>query len=137
MKHAIETKENEDGIQYIGNPTQGCPHCGFVDLKIYPEGSPNPTLLYYHPGAQCCETRIKDQLRWRYKDKADAQDTVNRLRDQADAIQSRAAYLTGKEKKDAELEIQKLQNQQTRAMGELRITLREIDEQIEELKALL
>jgi len=137
MKNAIETKTNEDGIQYLGNPTQGCPHCGFVDLKIYPEGSANPTLLYYHPGAQCCEPRINDQIRWRIADRSKINGELQRLKDQVDDMQRNAAYMTGKRKQEMELEIQKMHNQITRVEFETRAQLREIDEQLAELKALL
>jgi len=137
VKHAIETKVNEDGIPYIGNPEQGCPHCGFVDVKIYPEGAAEPTMLYYHPGAQCCEKQIRDQLRWRKNDKANAVNAVHRILDQSNDVQRRLDYLTGREKKDAEVEYHKLVETHTKAMRDVKPIVDDLDREIAELEAML
>jgi len=137
VKHAIETKVNEDGIPYIGNPEQGCQHCGFVDVKIYPEGAAEPRMLYYHPGAQCCEAKIKDQIRWRKNDVTNALESVHRILDQSNDVQRRLDYLTGKEKKDAEVEYHKLVATHTKAMRDVTPVVNDLKREIADLEAML
>jgi len=137
MEPAIQTKTTEDGIPYIGNPEQGCPHCGFVDVKIYPEGASEPTMLYYHPGAQCCDTRIKDQIRWRQGELDNAGEVVDRHNRAISDLQQRMVYLVGKEKKDAEVELAKMEAMQTRLLHDMRRKMDELEVEIREMRAML
>ena len=137
MKHAIETKVTEDGIPYVGNPELGCPHCGFVDVKVYPEGSTEPTMLYYHPGAQCCEARIKDQIRYRQNELDNASAVVDRHNRAMSDLQQRMVYLVGKEKKDAEVELAKMEAMQTRLLHDMRQKMDDLEGEIREMQAML
>lgn len=137
MQHAIDTKTTEDGIPYVGNPEQGCPHCGFVDVKVYPEGATEPKMLYYHPGAQCCQARIKDQIRWRQADVDKAGAEIDRHNRNMSDLQQRITYLVGKEKKDAEVELAKMEAMQTKLLHGMRQRMEDAQAEITELKGML
>ena len=63
MRNAVTTlgTPDETGVHHLNQHTAGCPHCGFVDVKFEPTGK----VALWHPGAECCEARIQDQIRWR------------------------------------------------------------------------
>ena len=63
MSKLIDTLGTPDqhGVRHINRDTKGCPHCGHVDVKFDATG----TIALWHPGAECCEDRIQDQIRWR------------------------------------------------------------------------
>lgn len=62
MKHLFDDfpRDDEGRIVY-GDTSLGCRHCGRVDAKLSEAGN----LIYYHPGAECCERALLDQVRYR------------------------------------------------------------------------
>ncbi len=63
MPKIIDTLGTPDkhGVYHINQNTPGCPHCNHIDVKFDPTGK----IALWHPGAECCQKRIQDQIRWR------------------------------------------------------------------------
>lgn len=88
----------------LGNPHQGCRHCGTVMTKH----AKNGRAIIYHPGTTCCADAIKDQIRYREGDlarlKADGEQLLARI----DDLEAKANRAVGKEQTE-------LLNEATRA----------------------
>ena len=62
LGEVLGANRDEQGRIVLGDPKLGCPHCGTINVKHSP--GPPETILY-HPGIECCEQRLADEIGWR------------------------------------------------------------------------
>lgn len=80
---------DEDGRLILGNPEQGCRHCGNICAKVSldPFGNDTGKAVLYHPGVECCDRAIDDQIRHRQGD-------IRQLQQQANAEEEHIKQLS-------------------------------------------
>ena len=100
---SITSTYHED-TQFLGNPRQGCRHCGTVIKRT----AANGRAIIYHPGTTCCTLAIKDQIRYREGDLARLKSDGEQLLARIDDLEAKANRAVGKEQTE-------LLNEATRA----------------------
>jgi hypothetical protein len=96
MDH-ITTLEPRDGVLHIGNPTQGCRHCGSSSTKT----SENGRVQWHHPSTECCPLAVTDQIAWREQELETLRREERDWRARQADLESRAAGV-GKDAHDAD-----------------------------------
>ena len=100
---SITSTYHED-TQILGNPRQGCRHCGTVIKRT----AANGRAIIYHPGTTCCVDAIKDQIQYREGDYARLRANGEQLLAIIDDLEAKANRAVGKEQTE-------LLNEATRA----------------------
>lgn len=104
-KHPFQDLPTDDtGARILGNPKQGCRHCGQVEVHY----STNGHVAWYHPGTLCCKPAVQQQLTWRQNDVERLTTSLHNRKRQLQQLIEETKQLTGKEKQDATKEINKL-----------------------------
>jgi hypothetical protein len=87
------TSTYHDDIRILGNPRQGCRHCGTVIKRT----AANGRAIIYHPGTTCCAGAIKDQIQYREGDYARLRANGEQLLAAVDDLEAKANRAVGKE----------------------------------------
>lgn len=93
----LQANHDEQGRWVIGNPRLGCRHCGFVAQKFSADGR----AVVFHPGVECCELAISDQIGYREDEIRGKQAEVKALLDVLLQVEEKAEDLSRSRAHDA------------------------------------
>lgn len=104
MKHPLQDLPTDDtGARILGNPNQGCRHCGQVEVHY----STNGKIAWYHPGTRCCKKAVEQELTWRQNDINQLTQTHNQKINNLNENKRKLTHLTGREATELKQEIAK------------------------------
>jgi hypothetical protein len=84
----------ENGKWIIGKGTKGCRHCGTIEAHH----AANRKAIWYHPGVQCCQKSLEDQLRWRRNDLEHQRNAYRQAQNLVADLEAKASRAVGAER---------------------------------------